>query len=115
MTEQRLYVNSFMMRTPGIGDDTEFEVDLGGNFEFNEISMDQAIIENSFCNFYQSWDNDFRVIGVTIAGTTYQVKVDQHVTWDQLINLFNYSAQAVAGNVVVENVANQIDDGKRVL
>ena len=64
--EQRIYVNSFMMKTGG--DDTVFEVDLGGNYEFNEIQLDSAILENSFCNFYESWKTDFRVMGINIGG-----------------------------------------------
>lgn len=78
--EQRIYVNSYMMKTQG--NDTDFEVDLGGLYDFDEIQLDSAVIENSFCNFYESWETDFRDLGVTIAGATYQIKVDQHVTWE---------------------------------
>ena len=92
MAEERIYVNSYMMKTTG--DDTQFEVDLGGQYTFDEIQLDSAILENSFCNFYQSWKTDFRQLGVIIAGATYQINIDQHVAWDQLIALFNNSAVA---------------------
>jgi hypothetical protein len=92
MAEERIYVNSYMMKTTG--DDTQFEVDLGGQYTFDEIQLDSAILENSFCNFYQSCKTDFRQLGVIIAGATYQITIDQHVTWDQLIALFNNSAVA---------------------
>ena len=74
MAEQRLYVNSYMMKTSG--NDTNFEVDLGGNYEFDEIQLDSATLENSFCNFYESWKTDFRILGVTIGGTNYQIVID---------------------------------------
>ena len=35
MAEERIYVNSYMMKTTG--DDTQFEVDLGGQYTFDEI------------------------------------------------------------------------------
>lgn len=33
--EQRIYVNSYMMKSSG--DDTEFEIDLGAMYDFNYI------------------------------------------------------------------------------
>lgn len=47
-----------MMKTQG--DDTSFEVKLGAMYSFDEISLDTAILENFFPNFYESWDKDFR-------------------------------------------------------
>jgi hypothetical protein len=64
------------------GDDTDFEVDLGATYSFDYIQLDQCILENQFTNFYESWDTDFRDIGVTIAGQTYSAKIDQHVSWE---------------------------------
>lgn len=74
MSEQRIYVNSYMMKTQG--DDTFFEVTLGAQYSFDSIQLDAAIIENQFVNFYESWSTDFRILGVTIAGTTYSITID---------------------------------------
>lgn len=52
-----------MMKTSG--DDTEFEIDLGANYEFNYIQLDQAVFENQFVNFYDSWDVDFSRVRLT--------------------------------------------------
>ena len=65
-TESRIYVNSYMMKTQG--DDTSFEVNLGAMYTFDEISLDTAILENFFPNFYESWNADFRNIGIDVAG-----------------------------------------------
>lgn len=58
------------------GDDTEFEVDLGGVYSFDELQLDNAVLENSFCNFYESWNTDFRKLGVNVLGTLYEIVVD---------------------------------------
>jgi hypothetical protein len=79
MTETRIYVNSYMMKS--LGNDTNFEVQLGNLYRFDEIQLDSAVIENQFLNFYESWDTDFRNLGVTIGGNTYSITIDQHVTW----------------------------------
>jgi hypothetical protein len=37
-------------------------------YSFDEISLDTAIMENFFPNFYESWNADFRNIGIDVAG-----------------------------------------------
>ena len=77
--------------------------------------MDVCVLENVFCNFYESWNTDFRVLGVTIAGATYSITIDQHVTWPQLIQYVNNHPTFVAGVVVMQDVPLAFDDGKRIL
>jgi hypothetical protein len=74
--------------------------------------MDSAVLENQFLNFYESWTTDFRDASIRIGAQTYAVSVDQHVTWEQFIVLFN---SQVGGGVQMQNVLPALDDGKRIL
>ena len=84
-------------------------------YTFDEIQLDSAVIENQFLNFYESWDTDFRNLGVTIAGNTYQITIDQFVTWPQLITLVNNHPTFTAGVVRMADVPLAYDNGRSIL
>jgi hypothetical protein len=84
-------------------------------YTFDEIQLDSAVIENQFLNFYESWDTDFRNIGVTIAGATYQITIDQFFTWPQLITLVNNHPTFTGALIRMVDVPLAYDNGRAIL
>jgi len=82
MTSSRLYINSYLMQKTGSYDDTEFEITLGDRYsDVSELSLDTAVLDNQWVNFYESGARDFRNVGVDILGTQYRFQLDRYVTW----------------------------------
>ena len=66
------------------GNDVDMTIDLGNTYNFNEVSIDNVILENRFCSFSPSINEDFSDFafscvsnGVTI---NYTIEADQYVS-----------------------------------
>jgi hypothetical protein len=100
--QERVFVNSYTMKQ-ATDDDVKFRVDLGRvHSNVFRVELQQAILENKFCNFYDSQGGDFRDLSFSYTNggtTTYRIFIDQFLT---ILNLNTIVQQKTGRNFQIK-------------